>query len=440
MNSVLKILPNEIIYKVAVKLQNDKLLALIEPDKQLHWYKKYYEHLPEQRSEQWKIERIHKIGGSQIANILGKGYSGKTQCIKDILLGSKFKGNAATNWGSFFEQVAVQFIQRYCGTKLHEFGSIPGLKIDGNVVTSYSPDGISWIDKESDIPYLLEQYDESVLGKNVLWEIKCPYRRAPKSEIPEHYIYQPLMGMETISVVQKAIFADFMFRMCSFEDFGFNSKYFKHTRKKSTEPIAICMLAVYSKNEYKLKSFKDYKSPGLKKIKIKKNSYASTIKAICTIENQIRHKNYSIYEMATICRETIIGDVDKHILSYFDIPMFDGVDLSGGAHPWYRYCNKEVCSTIISDVVSGSAYIEISPFYFTQPDIVECIGGFPTENLVGFMPVKLVSAKFIQVKSDPNFKDVVIPRILKCAELIKKILSTPDWETKVDDLILEYDE
>lgn len=209
---------------------------------------RYYEYLPKQGTEQWLKLRIHTIGGSEMATVLGEN---KYQKLKDFVGGKlgideyKFNGNLATRWGKMFEPAFRQYVEFLFNNTIHESGSIPGYQENGIVLQSYSPDGIgiAAIDR---IAELIDINSEQYFGNKasyekpfveltskfkkskrmtILYEFKCPLRAGLDGQVPDHYISQPLTGLCTIPITHMAIFMQGVYRRCSVKDFYINPNY-----------------------------------------------------------------------------------------------------------------------------------------------------------------------------------------------------------------------
>ena len=133
--------------------------------------------LPEQRSKEWFEMRETMVTASSLADTLGKGHFKTREALlieKTSKEPPKRFGNAITEWGVKYEQVATTFYEKINNLTIVEFGLIPHphFKIFGA-----SPDGICDIDSPEDY-----------IGR--MLEIKCPPKRQFTEEVPEHYWMQ----------------------------------------------------------------------------------------------------------------------------------------------------------------------------------------------------------------------------------------------------------
>lgn len=131
-----------------------------------------------QRTDEWYKKRQCHLTASSIASAVGDNPYEKrmTALRKKLGFGPPFKGNAATEHGNYYEDIAVKIYEQRTGEKQIEFGLLESIKTDHNgepVDTSFlagSPDGIT------------------ATGR--LLECKCPYRRKPNGTVPNIYTYQ----------------------------------------------------------------------------------------------------------------------------------------------------------------------------------------------------------------------------------------------------------
>lgn len=204
-------------------------------------------HLPKQGTQEWKNARKHFIGGSEVSTILKKN---KNKTVRKLILEKmgfhRFSGNSATFWGNVFEPLIRQFTNHYFSCSIIETGSIPYRTSN----LSYSPDGIAYVKKE----HLKSIVDVSQLSNDhdhiVLFEFKCPHSRIPNGEIPEHYVPQPMIGMNIIDICEVGIFIEAIYRRCAFYDLQYNTKHvaFGHyNRTKLTKnPVEYGFLCIYA--------------------------------------------------------------------------------------------------------------------------------------------------------------------------------------------------
>jgi hypothetical protein len=203
--------------------------------------KLYYANLPEQGSEEWLKSR--RIGASMAAGILGLSkYSTPLDNALQILGLTGFEQKIETKWGNIFEPVAKLWLEQFI--EIHEFGSVPGFGKE-TVYTSCSPDGV-FIMTESFAEKHINRAG-AMVGRVVLLEIKCPYARFVKKEMPEYYRPQLYLGMRTIDCCEAASFCEFSIRICSILDFNFgNSCRVDMQKSLYGAPMAIGFISVYA--------------------------------------------------------------------------------------------------------------------------------------------------------------------------------------------------
>ncbi len=216
-------------------------------------------HLPPQGSDTWKLQRIGRIGGSEVSTIL-KQNKNKTinKLIMEKLGFDVFTGNVITYWGNVFEELIRLHTQELFNCNIQETGSIP--YHEGYL--SYSPDGLGVVSKEAlkrffQIDDL--QLDETHDNFLTLFEFKCPHSRVPTEDIPEHYRPQITIGMNIIDIMETGIFIQAVYRRCLFNQMKYNVEHINlgHFKAASCEsnPIETGFIAMYSDNEQIIEYF-----------------------------------------------------------------------------------------------------------------------------------------------------------------------------------------
>lgn len=131
-------------------------------------------HSCEQKSDVWLQRRQLRLTASQIATALGNNpYETRDNLVKQYSgvgkdSAEKFTGNEATRHGEYYEDEAVELFEGERGLKVLFFGLMPF--VDYGDFLGGSVDGIT--------------------ACGALVEVKCPYRRQPKKEIPAYYLPQ----------------------------------------------------------------------------------------------------------------------------------------------------------------------------------------------------------------------------------------------------------
>ena len=136
-----------------------------------------------QRTEPWYEKRRNHLTASQIASACGENpYETRTTAIRKKLgVEAPFTGNAATEHGNKYEDVAIEKYEKMTGEKVLAFGLLESLNENEKYLAG-SPDGIT--------------------ASGRLIEVKCPFRRKPNGQIPKHYVHQvqTLMRILNLSV------------------------------------------------------------------------------------------------------------------------------------------------------------------------------------------------------------------------------------------------
>jgi hypothetical protein len=200
---------------------------------------------PIQRSAEWHGARANSFGGSNMSSFDGIN---PYQSLLDVVaekIGLKAnevnKDMTAANWGTTFEPVIQQYIERLRGNKI--VGTDIMYRYSPEL--HYSPDGLM-INKDGDIELL---------------EFKCPFSRIPGKSIPAVYVPQLLSGLAMIEVAQKGHFVDALFRRCSIEEWKFNSPVFTANNAsdkcpKSRAPLALGYFTIEAPKKPSMSDFK----------------------------------------------------------------------------------------------------------------------------------------------------------------------------------------
>jgi putative phage-type endonuclease len=166
-----------------------------------------------QHTKAWLADKQSLIGGSSIASIMGLNpFSSQYELAKQKVSLIEFDGNIKTQWGNLFEDMIKQYVE--FDKECEIIGE--NIYIRGGPGTCYSPDGLG------------------IIGdKIVLFEFKCPFNRIPTSRIPVYYTPQVKMGLDIIEITHYGLFAQGVFRRCSYNDLDYNNNYDKILVAKS---------------------------------------------------------------------------------------------------------------------------------------------------------------------------------------------------------------
>lgn len=131
----------------------------------------------EQRSPEWFQQRNNAITASDIPTVLGENsYKTSLSLLIDKCDANPrpFVGNAATKWGTHYEDIAIERYSQLRNKQVLSFGLLihPDYPWLGG-----SPDGIT--------------------TDGILLEVKCPLKRKiVMGEVPHHYLSQILLNLE----------------------------------------------------------------------------------------------------------------------------------------------------------------------------------------------------------------------------------------------------
>ena len=212
-----------------------------------------HEHLPEQGSDEWKVQRLNRIGGSEIASVLKQNKNKSVnKLIMEKLNFDKFTGNVITCWGNVFEELIRLYTEEIFKCSIKETGSIP-YELG---YLSYSPDGVSIVSNSNLEQHInLDQFglNESEKEFLTLFEFKCPHSRIPSHEIPIHYKPQITIGMNIINIMEVGVFIQAVYRRCAFADIMYNSLHngFGHFKRAevSGNPLEVGFMVMYCEDE-----------------------------------------------------------------------------------------------------------------------------------------------------------------------------------------------
>jgi len=194
--------------------------------------------LPEQRSKEWFEMRETMVTASSLADTLGKGHFKTREALlieKTSKDPPKRFGNAITEWGVKYEQVATTFYEELNNLKIIEFGLIPHPEFK---VFGASPDGICDIDSPEDY-----------IGR--MLEIKCPPKRQFTEEVPEHYWMQMQGQLESCDLEECDFLQVKLEEYASTEDYN-KDKYEGGNKEGVTSdnlPKGLLLTFIYTERE-----------------------------------------------------------------------------------------------------------------------------------------------------------------------------------------------
>jgi hypothetical protein len=209
----------------------DKIECTDNKQKMLDWVNFIEENGVKQGTPEWLEARGGRVGGSSVSVFMNEynPFNDKVKFALSALGINKFISDIKPQWGNLFEDVFCKYVEQ---DKKCEVVGADMFYPDEEGIFAYSPDGLTEIG-----------------GEVLLLEFKCPYSRAPDGKIPKYYLPQVLMGLNMIDVANRGLFAEAVFRRCSFIDHAFNNKrdYILHPKTKKADPIplAIGLIAFY---------------------------------------------------------------------------------------------------------------------------------------------------------------------------------------------------
>ena len=144
----------------------------------------------EQRSPEWFEQRNNAITASDMPTVLGENaYKTPWTLLQDKCAANPkpFVGNAATKWGTHYEDTAIEKYSEIKDKVVLSFGLLIHPEHDW---LGGSPDGIT--------------------TDGILLEVKCPLsRKIVMGEVPHHYLSQVLLNLE-ICDLELAHFIEFI--------------------------------------------------------------------------------------------------------------------------------------------------------------------------------------------------------------------------------------
>ncbi len=327
-----------------------------------------YEHLPEQGSDKWKLNRYDTIGGSELPTVLKQNkYKSINKLIMEKLNITPFDGNIITQWGNIFEELIRLYSQDEFKCYIYETGSIPYKK----GYLSYSPDGLSVISKSVLSKYInIEEHglDDNHNEYLTLFEFKCPHSRIPDNNIPEYYIPQIMAGMNIINIMETGLFIQAVFRKCLFRDISYNKNYieFGHFKKLSIDnnPLETGFMVMYNDDPEYVKELIEY---------IRYDRRVSLIDGIIDIS--------SIY--GDIFNDIIKDCIDKKIK----------ID--------YTFRQKYIQDVFEYDGMK-QAFYNISIQYRAKKELNRAINKYK-DNIIGIMPYKLLNVYITPVVKNHSY-------------------------------------
>jgi len=222
--------------------------------------------IPAQHTDEWYAARRFKVGASEIAGFLGYNPHKTIDAgLKEKILTSntpnpKYLADPCS-WGNLLEDAIRKHCEFIYNTTIHETGSVYG-----SPEQAMSPDGIGVVDVIN---------GDNIESRIVLFEYKCPFARMPViGQMPDYYIPQVLIGLETLSFCDFALFMEAVIRRAPLNYAGHNNWFdYKYPYCKIKIPeftTPLCWGAILI-----VKTNKEIKGNGAEKYK-KLIEYANT--------------------------------------------------------------------------------------------------------------------------------------------------------------------
>lgn len=232
--------------KFKIKMNRSEIYEAISKIEDLKekilYLQKQYESLPQQGSVEWLKGR--RIGASMAAGVLGLSKYENAVSVANQMLGlSRVEKTIQMMWGNIFEPATKLWLSNFI--YIYEFPSLPGFGFGGEIYTSCSPDGVFIMTSDFALKHINNA--NAFIDKIMLLEIKCPYMRVIKEDMPDYYLPQLYVGMETIPICEGSSFCEFGIRICSLQDFNFTgSCRTDKQRSIGGMPFAIGLIFAYS--------------------------------------------------------------------------------------------------------------------------------------------------------------------------------------------------
>jgi hypothetical protein len=225
-----------------------------------------YDDVPRQRSPEWYSVKTKSIGGSELATLMGiNPFSSRAKMLaRKAGIDGGFAGGTACRWGTMFEPVsedlvAAAFNCPVIGTDIH-------IRSEALPAHANSPDGYTVVAleaSESGLDLCLNPVAAAAAGNIVipipsLVELKAPYSRLPKGEVPKYYVPQLKSGMALSPVTSTGLYVEVVYRLCTLDDLvsgseayalKYHKKDAKHVARKGPiwpSPAALGITAVYA--------------------------------------------------------------------------------------------------------------------------------------------------------------------------------------------------
>ena len=341
-----------------------------------------------QGSKEWAAERHKTIGGSEMATIRGESpYNDIPDLVRTKLGWNPFRGNQYTDWGRVFEPISQRYTELLMKCTIYETGSLPGCV----PFTSYSPDGFAVASCDvlrSIQPQHVQHHEITGDAASILFEFKAPITRIPNSEVPQHYVSQPMSGLCHFPFIDIAYFVDMMYRKCSMVQLESpresDMKY--HSRDKfviDRDPLSYGVIGIYYKKPNRILTPEDYSNV-----------------------------EFLDYDGAT----PRLIDFGQVTYSVFNTMLNEVSDYDGPLHALY-YDPHDTTAPVFANV-------EHFKHYCVDNDL----------RAVGVVPYKLFVAQIIPLYRQPDYVSQISDTIVTVINQIQQIKDASDSRKKFDEI------
>jgi hypothetical protein len=227
-------------------------------------------------------------------------------------------GMMACWFGTMFEEVAVMVLETIQSTKVH----CKNISLIDKVLVGmmYSPDGIIALPVTTNGDPIINDSitDEEHVGiiySPVMVEIKCPFRRLPKEQMPKYYYSQLQAGLLNIPIVTGALFVDNLFRICHKNHLTFNTFFAFHLFPQS--PYINASPLVFGYILLNTKEHEDKKKIDLGELKY--DAFETLMEGVTKGKYDITYSKVFIYPEE--CTDTLEGETYNYVMCWklFDI-------------------------------------------------------------------------------------------------------------------------
>lgn len=200
---------------------------------------KQWSFLPEQGTKEWLAMR--GIGGSEMKLLL----TNMAELVLRKITSTEMQSMLPMVWGTVLEPVIRKITEMIFKIDIYESGSIPSCQVKGK---TYSMDGLGLTKLRFQKWNSTNKYFWTYVIS--LFEFKCPFSRVIKqSEIYPDYIPQVKSGLSDIDISQIGIYIEGVFRICNFEDLGYNRQIINWLQPSNGQkPISWGFIGFYVDN------------------------------------------------------------------------------------------------------------------------------------------------------------------------------------------------